>query len=125
MQIELAPVAASELVDPPPAEASARVAARVAAARARALVRAEELGPAFLPATNSELDGRALEQAAAMDPGARKLLSDVTARRRFSARSHSRVLRVARSIADLAGRAAIARADIAEALSYRRWPAGG
>jgi magnesium chelatase family protein len=121
MRLELGPVTPAQLAEAPGAEASAAVAARVAAARARAAARRAALGlGAGGPRSNAELDGRVLEAAAPLEPAARRLLGEASARLKLSARSHARVLRVARTLADLAGREILARADIGEALSYRR-----
>jgi magnesium chelatase family protein len=109
------------LAAPPPAEASADVARRVAAARAAATARRAALGLGTAgPRSNAELDGRILETAAPLEPAARKLLAEASTRMKLSARSHARVLRVARTLADLGGRQVLARADVAEALGYRR-----
>ena len=59
-------------------------------------------------------------QIAAPDEGGRDLLAEATDRLRLSARGHHRVLKVARTIADLGGAETVARRHIAEALSYRR-----
>jgi magnesium chelatase family protein len=121
MRLELGPVTPAQLAEAPGAEASAAVAARVAAARAWAAARRAALGlGAGGPRSNAELDGRVLEAAAPLEPAARRLLGEASARLKLSARSHARVLRVARTLADLAGREILARADIGEALSYRR-----
>ena len=61
-----------------------------------------------------------LTRIATPDEGGRELLAEATDRLRLSARGHHRVLKVARTIADLAGAETVARRHIAEALSYRR-----
>jgi len=107
----------ADLSLPPPAEGSAQVAARVAAARARQTARyAAHDGVR----TNAEADGKLLEEVAAPEAGGRKLLTDAAAKLKLSARGYHRVLRVARTIADLDSSALVRRIHIAEALSYRR-----
>ncbi len=99
LHVEVAAVTAADLVLPPPAEGSAEVAARVAAARA---VQVERY--AGRPErTNAEIDGALLEAAATPDEPGRKLLAQASEAMRLSARGYTRVLRVARTIADLAG----------------------
>jgi magnesium chelatase family protein len=111
-------VSAADLVLPPPAEGSAEVAARVAAARA---VQAERY--AEHPArTNAEADGALLDAVATPDEPGRALLAQAAAAMRLTARGYGRVLRVARTIADLAGAPEVGRIHVAEALSYRRQP---
>jgi magnesium chelatase family protein len=117
LHVEVAAVTAADLVLPPPAEGSAQVAARVAAARAVQTGRAADCGGAR---TNAELEGRALEDVATPDEPGRALLAQAAAAMKLSARGYTRVLRVARSIADLAGADGIGRIHVAEALSYRR-----
>ncbi|HUZ63901.1 MAG TPA: ATP-binding protein, partial [Acetobacteraceae bacterium] len=68
------------------------------------------------PASNAEAEVGAIEMAAE----ARALAETAAEKLRLSARGFTRVLRVARTIADLAGAAVIRRADVAEALAYRR-----
>ena len=108
---------AADLTLPPPAEGSAEVARRVAAARA---------GPDASATTgtgvrtNAEADGELLDAVATPDEPGRKLLADAAAAMRLSARGFHRVLRVARTIADLAGAEQVGRIHVAEALSYRR-----
>ena len=118
LHVDVRAVAAADLVLPPPAEGSAEVAARVAAARDRQ--RARYAGDAIR--TNAEADGALLERVATPDEPGRKLLAQAAEQMRLSARGYHRVLRVARSIADLAGADAVARLHVAEALSYRRRP---
>jgi magnesium chelatase family protein len=118
LAIEMAAVSAADLVLPPPAEGSAEVAARVAAARSLQRDRYAADGVR----TNAEADGTVLERAATLDAPARALLAQAAEAMRLSARAFHRVLRVSRTIADLAQADGIGRAHVAEALSYRRRP---
>jgi magnesium chelatase family protein len=113
---EVPGVLASDLALPPPREGSAEVAARVA--KARDMQRARFEGEAVR--TNAEAEGELLDRIATPEAAGTKLLTEAAGRMRLSARGYSRVLRVARTIADLAGAPQIARPHIAEALSYRR-----
>ena len=70
--------------------------------------------------TNAEADGELLARIATPDEPGRKLLADAAAAMRLSARGYHRVLKVARTIADLSGAETVGRIHIAEALSYRR-----
>lgn len=106
----------ADLVLPPPTEGSAEVAARVAAARAIQTERYRGEGAR----TNAEADGDLLERVATPDEAGRKLLAQAAEAMRLSARGYTRILRVARTIADLAGSAGVTRIHVAEALSYRR-----
>lgn len=116
LHVEVDPVSAADLALPPPAEGSAEVAARVAAARAVQTARLAGTSPR----TNAELDGDLLETHASPDEAGRKLLMQAAEAMRLSARGYTRILRVARTIADLAGSDGIGRIHVAEALSYRR-----
>ena len=111
MVVHVHPTPPAELSRAPPGEASEIVGARVG--RARQLQR-DRFG-AEGAATNAEAGLDQLE----LQPEARALAEQAAERLRLSARGFTRVLRVARTIADLAGAAAVRRSDIAEALAFR------
>jgi magnesium chelatase family protein len=115
LHVEVAAVSAADLALPPPSETSATIAARVAAARALQTARY-----AGAVRTNAEADGKRLEAAATPDAAGGKLLAEAAERLKLSARGYHRVLRVARTIADLGQAEQVGRIHIAEALSYRR-----
>lgn len=94
------------------AESSAEVAARVAAAQAAQIARQGKL--------NARLDVRELGEHAALADAEREFLAQAFEHFRLTARSYHRVIKIARTIADLAGRPRIARSDLAEALQLRR-----
>lgn len=110
--VEVPRLTPEELARAPEGEPTAIVRARVLAARERMKARQGRL--------NSELLGRALRQHAALSPGSEALLQAASRRLALTARSYDRILRVARSIADLAGAEHIQEAHLAEALTYRR-----
>jgi magnesium chelatase family protein len=116
LHVEVRAVSAADLVLPPPAEGSAEVAARVAQAREMQLHRYDGQGVR----TNAEADGELLDKVATPDEAGRGLLAQAAEAMRLSARGYHRVLRVARSVADLDRSEPVRRVHVAEALSYRR-----
>ncbi len=70
--------------------------------------------------TNAELEGQRLEEVATPEPAGARLLTDAADTMRLTARGYHRVLKVARTIADLADAKTVSRMHVAEALSYRR-----
>jgi magnesium chelatase family protein len=112
VQVEVPAVAPEALSAAPDGEPSALIAQRVAAARARAHSRQG--------VPNAMLAGDALDLHCALDDATTKFLQSAAARLGWSARGFHRVLRVARTIADLGERERIAVGDIAEAVQYRR-----
>ncbi|CAK0778622.1 Competence protein ComM [uncultured Gammaproteobacteria bacterium] len=129
--IDVPAVSPADLSLPPPAEDSAMVAARVAVAREIQTERYHKLtgaasGAAAIDAEpppiriNAQADGELLEKVAAPDEQGRTLLTQAAERLRLTARGYHRVLRVARTLADLEGGCGVRRLHVAEALSYRR-----
>jgi len=120
LHIEVPAVSPGDLALPPPAEGSAAVAHRVAGARARQAARYAGLPAELRIRTNAEADGALLDEAATPEAGGRTLLIRAAEKLRLSARGYHRVLRVARTLADLEGTSTVGRRHVAEALSYRR-----
>jgi magnesium chelatase family protein len=120
LHIDVPAVKAADLALPPPAEGSAEVAHRIAAARARQKARYQALPAERRIRTNAEADGELLDAVATPDAEGKRLLLAAAERLRLSARGYHRVLRVARTLADLDASEEVRRLHIAEALSYRR-----
>jgi magnesium chelatase family protein len=116
LRVEVPPVAYTDLDLPEDGESSVMIAARVAAARQ---IQTDRFVDAPSVRVNAEAEGRVLEAFATPDSEGRALLNKVAERFGLSASGYHRVLRVARTIADLAGEADVKRPHVAEAVSYR------
>lgn len=112
LHVEVGALAADELVNAPPGEATADIRLRVVAARDRATARQG--------CTNQALEGRAIDAQCQLDDTAAKFLNTAAARLGWSGRGIHRCLKVARTIADLAGAQAVQTVHVAEAVQYRR-----
>jgi magnesium chelatase family protein len=118
IRIDVPAVSAADMIAPAQGESSADVAGRVAAARDRQRRRYMEAGhPQVL--TNAAAGPTLIEAVVAPDRESQALLLQAAERFNLSARAYHRVLKVARTLADLAGAEKVARAHVAEALSYR------
>ena len=118
LHVEVPAVTAADLILPAPAEGSREVAERVARAREVQQSRYAALGLPHVR-SNSAAQGPVLEDVAKPDPAGLTLLRDAADAMRLSARGYHRVLRVARTLADLDGAETVGRIHLAEALSYR------
>lgn len=115
LRIEMPPVAFQDLDLPPSGDTSDVVASRVEKARERQAARYEGTGLR----TNAQIEGQRLEEVASPDAEGRELLNKAAEKLGLSARGYHRVLRVARTIADLSSEDEIRHPHLAEALSYR------
>lgn len=116
LRLEIPAVEVSDLALPPAGDTSKEVALRVAAARN---VQAARYAGRDEITVNADVSGDLLMEVAATDPEGQDILLKATDRFRLSARGYHRVLKVARTIADLDGSELVRRVHIAEALSYR------
>jgi magnesium chelatase family protein len=114
LQVEVGAVGYAEMTGPP-GEASAAIRDRVLAARARQEAR-QPGGPTVV---NGELDSKAVRLVAQLDTNGASLLETAMNRLGLSGRAHDRLLRVARTLADLEGMGPVAASHIAEALHFR------
>jgi magnesium chelatase family protein len=118
MMIDVPEVPTLDMLATGGGEASSVVANRVAEARARQKHRFESMGLGLR--INAELQGDTLHETVQLEPAAQKLLEQATEKMRLSMRGYTRVLRVARTIADLADSQKVAAPHVAEAASYRQ-----
>ncbi|MEL6690716.1 MAG: YifB family Mg chelatase-like AAA ATPase [Pseudomonadota bacterium] len=116
LRVEVPPVSFADLDLPSTGESSATIAARVAAARERQTARYEDEADVTV---NADIEGAVLERVARPSEDGKALLLKAAERFKLSARGYHRVLRIARTIADLEGTSGVERHHIAEALSYR------
>jgi len=124
LHVDVPAVSPADLSLPPPAEGSAQVLVRVEAARVVQAARYAHLPEDRRVRTNAQADGKLLDEIATPDEPGRKLLADASEAMRLTARGYHRVLRVARTLADLDGSQGVRRIHVAEALSYRRMAPG-
>ena len=116
LRLEVPPVEFTDLDMPSTGDSSATVAARVAEARAIQVARFD--GQENMR-VNADAEGATLEEIATPDAEGRDFLTKVADRFGLTARGYHRVLRVARTIADLEGAAKVRKPHLAEAASYR------
>lgn len=116
LRVDVPPVRYTDLDLPASGDTSAQIAARVKAARDIQIARFE--GRADIR-SNADAEGEILKEIATPDAEGSALLSRVAERFALSARGYHRVLRVARTIADLDGSAEVCHRHVAEAVSYR------
>ena len=121
LRIEVPPVPVEDLTHAPPGESSATIAARIATARD---IQTDRYADIEDVAVNADAEGELLERIAAPAPEAAELLRAISTRYSLTARGYHRVLRVARTLADLDGIETIAKSHIAEAASFRLARAG-
>lgn len=116
LRLEVPPVAFTDLDLPAAGESSATIAARVSAARARQARRFQGHAQARL---NADAEGTLLDEIASPDTEGKALMAQVAERFGLTARGYHRILRVARTIADLDDSSGIRMPHLAEAVSYR------
>jgi magnesium chelatase family protein len=108
---------AEEILEPGAGEPSAKIRARIIRARERQRERFEKLG---LPITcNAQIPPKAIKEICVLDGDAKELLRSAIQSLGLSARAHDRIVKAARTIADLQGYETIRPRHIAEAINYR------
>ncbi len=121
IRIEVPALAASDLIRPGPSETSAEVKERVGAARAVQAERYRGLGQSRIR-SNAQAGADLIETVAAPERAGMRLLEDAAQTMQLTARGYHRVLKLARTLADLDGAETVARIHVAEALAYRALP---
>ena len=119
LHVDVPAVSPMDLTLPPESEPSATVAARIARARDIQRARYAGLDTEIPVRTNAEADGTLLEEVAAPDDAGRALLGEAAGAMGLTARGYHRVLKVARTLADLDRAEMVGRVHVAEALAYR------
>jgi magnesium chelatase family protein len=112
IRIEVPPIPAEVLALPAHGETTAKVGQRVALARGAQEERTGQV--------NAELEGEALDRFALPDAPGQSFLQEAAEKFRYTARGYHRVLRLARTIADLEGSTGVGKRHVAEAIGYRR-----
>ena len=112
LHVEVGALAADELINTPPGESTQAIRERVVKARSHAISRQGS--------TNQALEGQAIDEQCHLDDAAARFLNTAAARLGWSGRSIHRCLKVARTIADLAGAQTVQVTHVAEAVQYRR-----
>lgn len=118
IRIDVPAVSAADLIRPAAAEKSADVALRVARARERQRERFESAGMKGI-ITNARCSTAMIEIIAEPDAAGLQLLRDAAEKMKLSARGYHRILKVARTLADLDDKSTVGRIHLAEAISYR------
>ena len=116
IHVEVPLIEFRELARAEDGEASSLVRQRVEQARA---IQQDRFGAGSGITSNSAMTSRLLKQHCPIDSSSRDLLEEVMTAQNFSARAHDRILKVARTIADLAGSERVESAHVAEAVQYR------
>jgi magnesium chelatase family protein len=117
IHMEVPRIPHTDLMKSVPGESSAEIRQRVVAARNRQHARCVSFG--WEPRANSLLMPKEMGSACPLTPGCKELLGNAVQRLNLSARAHDRILKVARTIADLASEESISESHIAEAVQYR------
>ncbi|HUP61657.1 MAG TPA: YifB family Mg chelatase-like AAA ATPase [Thermoanaerobaculia bacterium] len=115
LQVEVAALTSDEITSTEPSEPSASIRERVEAART---IQRERFRRSFIQC-NAEMTSRHMRRFCELDPASRRLLAAAIERLGLSARAYDRILKVARTIADLAGNERVESAHVAEAVQYR------
>ncbi|MEM9280131.1 MAG: ATP-binding protein, partial [Pseudomonadota bacterium] len=117
LRVEVPAVSAFDMIGNRPSESSQSVGARVARAREIQRLRFAEMG--LSNKTNAEASASIAETLSAPDQAGEALLREAAESMKFSARAYHRILKVARTIADLDGQEVVGRIHLAEAIAYR------